>query len=358
MQNKSTQKESKALTVRAEAFSLARIGLKGLVAIGIMCLGAGYGIAAYKIFSSLFSAPSNGASGLMLVSFLAGIPLCIGLLVGYVSSRRKLSGATGSAALSVAALAIFIFAAGALLREGTICILLAMPLFLFVAIMGALVGAVAHVVAPRKSQQLLSVALVLPFLIAPVERDASPAARRQVTTQSILIDAPAAVVWRHINFPTNIRPEELEGGLAYLIGMPYPIEARTISGQVGGTRELRWQRGISFQEEITAWTPERHIAWNYRFRPDSFPAGSLDDHIVIGGRYFDLESTSYTLSEEAGRTRLSIEVITRVTTSFNWYADFWARFLVDDTAKTILKFYKNRSESDGATPMSEAHVRH
>lgn len=47
----------------------------------LMAVGGLYGVGAYKIFSSLFSSPQNGASGLMLTSFLAGIPLCIGLLV-------------------------------------------------------------------------------------------------------------------------------------------------------------------------------------------------------------------------------------------------------------------------------------
>ena len=127
--------------------------------------------------------------------------------------------------------------------------------------------------------------------------------------------------------------------------MPYPIEARTLEPRVGGKRQLTWQRGVTFEEEITAWETNRHIAWRYRFRPDSFPEGSLDDHIVVGGRYFNLEDTSYTLTPTAEGTRLEIRVTTRVTTNFNWYASWWAAFLVDDTARAILDFYKNRSET-------------
>jgi len=281
----------------------------------------------------------------MLWAFLAGVPLAIGLLIGYVAKRRKVSGARGSAALSVAALGLFVFAAGALFREGMICIVMAAPLFLVFAVVGAIVGSIAHAIAPKGAPKLLSVALVLPFLLAPIERENLPDTRHQTTRESIFIAAKPAVVWENINFPINIHPDELKGGLAYLIGVPYPIEARTISGGVGGMRELRWQRGVTFQEEITAWTPMSYIAWKYKFGPNSFPEGSLDDHIVIGGRYFDLEATSYTLSAEAGGTRLTIEVATSVTTSFNWYAGLWSRFLIDDTAKTILRFYKRRSES-------------
>ena len=33
------------------------------------------------------------------------------------------------------------------------------------------------------------------------------------------------------------------------------------------------------------------IHWHYQFDPDSFPPGSMDDHVAIGGEYFDLLDT-------------------------------------------------------------------
>lgn len=313
-----------------------------------MCLGALYGIGAYTLFSTFLFHPAPGFSGLMLVSFLAGIPFSIGILIGYISRRRLLTGPAGSSVLSVVALGLFIFAAGALLREGTICIVMATPLFLIAVIFGAIIGALVDRFGGPRGSKMLSVALLVPFVTAPVEGDLSPATARQTITQSVYIAAPAQTIWQHINFPLQIRPEELREGFAYRIGVPYPVEARTITGRVGGARELRWQRGVKFEEEITSWEPNTHIAWRYKFGPDSFPPGSLDDHIVIGGRYFNLETTSYTLSPEGDGTRLTIEVGTSVTTNFNWYASLWARFLVDDTAKVILQFYKARSERHAA----------
>lgn len=128
------------------------------------------------------------------------------------------------------------------------------------------------------------------------------------------------------------------------IGVPYPIEARTIDGKVGGLRKLRWERGVEFDKVITAWMPNKRIAWNYKFWANSFPPGSLDDHVVIGGRYFDLTTTSYALIPENGGTALSIEGSTSVSTNFNWYAYFWARFFIGDAEKKILQLYKVRSE--------------
>ena len=169
--------------------------------------------------------------------------------------------------------------------------------------------------------------------------------RHQRINHSIEIAAPAEVIWHHINYPTNIQPDELKNGWAYRIGVPYPVSARTLDERVGGKRELQWQHGVKFQEVITKWQPTQHIAWRYEFEADSFPPDSLDDHIVIGGRYFQLNDTSYTLAPlPNGNTRLSISVGTSIRTSFNWYAEPWAKFLLSDTAQTILNFYKVRAE--------------
>jgi uncharacterized protein YndB with AHSA1/START domain len=185
---------------------------------------------------------------------------------------------------------------------------------------------------------------VAPFLLATAEDQMPPPDAVRQVRASIHIQAPPERVWQDINFPTDIRREELAGGWAYRMGVPYPLEARTMEPRVGGLRELRWERGVRFQEEITRYERGRAIAWRYHFTPDSFPPGSLDEHVVIGGRYFDLLDTGYELAREAGGTRLTIQVGYRVTTNFNWYAQRWASFLIGDTAEVILRFYKQRGE--------------
>ena len=144
--------------------------------------------------------------------------------------------------------------------------------------------------------------------------------------------------------PAEIQPSELGSGFAFWIGVPYPMGAEVIEPRVGGIRKSRWQRGVSFDEEITALETNRYVRWVYHFDDDSFPPGSLDDHVKVGGTHFDLEDTSYRLKPEGPDTRLEISVRYRVTTNFNWYAAPWADFLVGDTAVALLTFYKNRSE--------------
>lgn len=310
-----------------------------------MGLGAAYGTAAYPIFSKFYTVPASGQSGVMMLSFLVGVPLCIGAIVASVIRRNNKAGLGTAVSISPLAVLLFMFIAGALMREGFICILMALPFILSFAAIGAIISWILSAFAPDKSDKTLSAIIFMPFVFGAMEQNVVPPNAYQTIVKSVHIRAVPETIWRHINFPIGIRPDELAGGFAYRIGVPYPIEARTLDPRVGGRRHLVWQRGVSFEEEITRWDENRHIAWKYIFGPNSFPEGSLDDHIVIGGRYFNLEDTSYTLTPEAGGTRLDISVKVRVTTNFNWYAGAWAKFLISDTAETILNFYKNRAEA-------------
>jgi hypothetical protein len=171
----------------------------------------------------------------------------------------------------------------------------------------------------------------------------------QVAEQSVQIRARPEVVWQLINHARDIRPEEMREGLAWRIGVPLPQAAETTREGVGGVRELRWAKGVRFDEPITDWEPNRYIRWSYRFTPKSFPPGALDEHVLIGGEHFDLVDTSYRLTPTPAGTRMDIRVSYRVSTHFNWYAAPFGRLLVDDAARTILAFYRHRAEAQART---------
>ena len=63
----------------------------------------------------------------------------------------------------------------------------------------------------------------------------------------------------------------------------------------------------------------------------------------IGGHYFDLVDTSYTLTPVSEGTELKVRMSYRVSTQFNWYADPLARLLLGDVAQVNLEYYAARS---------------
>src|SRR5579872_1085917 len=90
----------------------------------------------------------------------------------------------------------------------------------------------------------------------------------------------------------------------------------------------------------------RRASWALnRFTRDSFPPNALDDHVRIGGRYFDVINTEYTIDEIPSGSNLRVVMHYRVSTNFNWYVGPIAAFLVTNFERTALAFYARRAES-------------
>lgn len=316
------------------------------VLLGAVVLGALYGLAMRYVFDfAPFKGTRNeNVTGGMMVSFVFLVPLVIGILTPLlVRAERPLSYAFAFFGPWLP-IAFFCFGASVLLLEGAICIAIISPLLMLAGSVGGMIGAVVRSNYPHLGRRILPAVMALPLMTGYFEKEYVPDDYWARAERAVEIRAPAARVWQLVNHPTGIQPSEMAGGLAYRIGVPYPVEANTLSETVGGTRKLVWQKGVHFDEDITAIEPGKRICWTYRFAPDSFPRDALDDHVVIGGHYFDLGETCYTLTPTATGTRLSVSVEYRVSTNFNWYAGTWGRLLVGNTAETILNFYRVRAE--------------
>ena len=87
------------------------------------------------------------------------------------------------------------------------------------------------------------------------------------------------------------------------------------------------------------------VSWRHEFSDTSFPPHALDDHVRIGGYYFDVVNTDYEITGSPGETlELHVTMHYRVSTHFNWYAEPIATFLVGDFLDSALGLYKNRAE--------------
>ena len=322
--------------------------------IYLFLAGAAYGLLMRAVFMlPLFKHSAAGsASGAMLGSFLFLVPLLIGMLTVY---RLPPVQRSWGKALLLPWIPTLLFVAGTalLLIEGSICIIMALPIFLATASLGGFVmWLVMKFAVPPKS--VMSTFLVLPALAGLYERDLPLRDVRETSDASVHIAASPKAIWQLINRAERIVPGEMADGWAYRIGVPHPLEAVTVDTAAGRVRKLRWEQGVHFDEPILDWDENHYIRWRYEFAADSIPPGALDEHVAVGGRYFDLIDTSYTLDPEGDGTRLSIHVTYRVSTGFNWYATRLARWLVDDSARTILAFYQRRCEGQALAAVAPA----
>lgn len=292
----------------------------------------------------LFSGRPGEAYTAMAGSFIFLSPILVGMVTVYLAERRHRR--SWAYYFWAPLLATFLYVLGtlAILIEGLICAVLILPMFALLGAFGGLFMGLICRLTDWPRQTLYSFAL-LPLLLGGVEDRVPLSPRLGEVERSVYIDAPPAEVWRHIENARDIKPEEVDAAWMYKIGVPLPRSGVTQQTAEGLVRRITMGKDIYFDQVVADWQPGRRVRWTYHFFPDSFPPKALDDHVRIGGAYFDLRDTSYTLSPEGAGTRLSVRMGYRVSTRFNWYAEPLAELLMGNFEEVILNFYLRRSES-------------
>jgi uncharacterized protein YndB with AHSA1/START domain len=302
------------------------------------------GVLAGLALRYVFSGKPGDPYATMMASFILLTPLVVGAVTVYVAERQRPR--TWRYHFFAAALSNVCCVIGAMLVlwEGLICAILIVPLFaLFGGLGGLLMGAICRRTR-RPGSSLYSLA-ALPLVLGFLETGLPlPDSIRGVERQ-VHIDAPPGTVWRYLQNTGRITPAEVEHGWLYRIGVPLPEIGATEHGAQGSVRRIRMGKGIRFDQIVAEERPGRYIRWTYRFAPDSVPPRALDDHVAIGGAYFDMLDTSYTLTPRGAGTDLRIRMRYRVSTRFNWYVGPIADALFGNFEETILGFYRGRSEA-------------
>ncbi|MBI5610287.1 MAG: hypothetical protein HY902_15525 [Deltaproteobacteria bacterium] len=320
----------------------------------LLAIGAGVGLAYTLPMRLLFAwageahnGATVGVAGVMTTAFLFGVPAATGALsvgwdgqAGPVPLRRALL-------LPWVACATAVLVAMLTLIEGSICLAMAAPVFL---LMGSLGGWAMWWTQRRRANRggagvaSLSIAALLPLVWGGAEAQlTAPADTWQVTNVQV-IAAPVAVVWEQVASVRKIEPSELPPSFAHWIGLPRPIEATLSAPAKGGVRMASFERGLVFREEVTDWQPGKTIAFG--IRAEQAPAEALDEHVVVGGRYFDVLDGRYTLRAiDPQHTEVTLSSTHRLSTTLNGYAGLWTRAIMWDLQRVILHVVAKRSES-------------
>jgi len=187
-----------------------------------------------------------------------GVPFTIGYISAYVFNARHAQSAGRT--IEVALVAV-VLAGGAMLvfaLEGVVCIALAFPLAALLAVPGAILG---RAVALRGAgPPLLAGVLLAPVVVLVSPRQRAPS--HEVVTV-IEVDAPPAVVWRHVvSFPALAPPREWP----FRAGIAAPMGARIVGTGVGATRYCDFTTG-SFVEPVTVWEEDRRLGFDITTQP-------------------------------------------------------------------------------------------
>lgn len=110
-------------------------------------------------------------------------------------------------------------------------------------------------------------------------------------------------------------------------------------------RQARFEGGVLFLEEVTAWEPGRRLAFTIDAQEHLIPPTTLDEHVTIGGPYFDVLTGTYEIEPRpGGGVVLHLASELRVSTTFNLYAGWWADIVMASIQDHILAIVKARCE--------------
>jgi hypothetical protein len=197
----------------------------------------------------------------------------------------------------------------------------------------------------NKGNLQISLLLVLPFLVAEVERHIDFAPQTFSAYTSLDMAAADTLIWCNVTRMHTIAPAEDHSRLTRWMGLPRPLRAALDTLAVGGQREAVFDRGLVFHEKVFEYEPLRRMAFTIKVNADEIPPTTMDEHIVIGGQYFDVIDGRYRLEPLGdGRCRLHLSSRFRVSTSFNFYAGLWAQWIMADIQGNILEVIRTRVE--------------
>jgi len=320
-----------------------KVGLK-IVASAVVT-GFLYGLAV-RFGSHAF--PQNSTFQVMTLGFMVFLPIAIGFVTVFSIERQQAQSFWTWLLLPWVSVLIGEAATAAALWEGLICIVMFTPVAMVASNVGGVAaGLIARRVSSRRANNISVVCVMcLPLLMSGFEhRFLGERDLRNVESVADIQAAPT-VVWKNIERVRRIDPAELRPSWSHAIGFPNPVEATLSRDGIGGVRHATFEGGVLFIETVDAWEPEHRLGFSIRAQTEQIPPTTLDEHVTVGGKFFDVLHGEYTLESLAnGGTRLHLVSRHRVSTDFNWYAHLWTDAVMNDLQHRILLVVKNRSEA-------------
>jgi len=202
------------------------------------------------------------------IGLFLGIPFLVGFIASWFLNLLSPRSAMLTVGVSIAPIVLIGLGFLGMMREGLICLLMAAPIALPFAIAGGL--AARDILRSRreaKGRPITACIAAIPMIIlaeygAQLEPPVAP------VTTSIVIDAPAPVVWKNvISFPP-LDPPSLKSSRDWVFaaGIAYPMSGRIVGSGVGAVRYCHFSTG-EFVEPITVWDENHLLAFDVAAEP-------------------------------------------------------------------------------------------
>ena len=306
-----------------------------------------FGILATAILAALGAALSATGLGNYGWGLFVGIPFFLGLnsslIYGY-RQPRPLVKCLLVASLSTGIVGVALFAVAI---EGVICLAMALPLAVVLALFGATMGFVLQR-RPTFSPNTLRVVsvgfLLMPGLIL-LEYSLGETPPLYAVKTSVVIKSDPKTVWTHVvSFSELPRPTEA----MFKTGIAYPIRADIRGQGVGAVRHCVFSTG-PFVEPITVWDEPRLLQFDVTEQPRAMEELSL---------YSDLRPPhveNYLISRKGQFELKPLPDGTTLLEGTTWYQNrfwpapywhLWSDYIIHNIHKRVLLHIKTLAENE------------
>ncbi|WP_163407867.1 APC family permease [Flavobacterium ajazii] len=283
----------------------------------------------------------------MTWTFFILVPVAIGALTVYYSSMEKVKSVNYRFFAPWLPIILVIFLTILIGLEGWACWVMISSLFLIFSSIGGLIAGHFKVKKSKKQENLnLSILVLLPFIIGPIENSIPTNPEVFKTYTSIIINSDDTKIWQNVTSVKEIKATEDSSALTKWLGFPKPIKAELDKQEIGGYRKAIFEKGLIFHETVTEYKDLKLMRFKIRANTYEIPSTTLDEHILIGGEYFDMLDGTYELEKiSKNQYKLILYSNFSMKTTFNSYAGIWGTWIMKDIQNNILKVIKERSEN-------------
>jgi hypothetical protein len=269
------------------------------------------------------------------------LPFNMGLAAAIVDSwseRRSMWDCVIAATIPIVIFAALLLALGI---EGLICIVMAVPVALPPAFLGAFAG---FCFQRHRTGPAITAAMVILAPVSLLFGPGGPGHQMDTVTTSIVINAPAATVWKYVaSFPELAPPREL----LFRAGVAYPVATRIDGEGMGAARQCVLSTGV-MTERVTAWEPGRLLRFEVLSTPPAMkelsPWPNLDPPHLHG--FYVSKQGEFRLTPLPGeRTLLEGQSWYRHGLEPVNYWNLWTGYIVHRIHIRILRHIKELSEA-------------
>ena len=282
----------------------------------------------------------------MLMSFIIGVPVGVGAIALMVSPRKWAASWLYTVFAPWAPTMSFFIITLVIAWEGWICWIMILPFFLIFASIGSVLTHLVRFHLSRRTNNLnIAMFFLIPFLLAPIESqfEVKPKTFSAITYADI--KSTKEKIWKNVTRVKMISEAEDKRKLSRFMKFPRPLFAELDTLSVGGKRLATFDKGLVFDEIVNVYEHEKKMSFSITPLTKEIPPVTMDEHIVVGGKYFTVLDGTYEL-EKLNEHTYRLHLISRfqLRTSFNFYSGLWSEWIMRDIQNNILQIIKERSE--------------